>query len=227
MLFSGILNDADQNIPALLNAENAGVQTDVIVLCLTPGTAGVVMVVHTAALVLFCKAGFGTLFRFTVKSHNAVSAVGGIGENVGMKRIGTVLQNIVRVSADNDTGTLIGQLQDHTALNIPQKIRGGKSVHDAGYTLRGKGIGEQASAGRMLAMLFYKFGCKTGFQSDLFNQPEPNSRLMVMIFFSMEIPPFNYIIVIMLMNVNKEDGPFGEYAVSETVTAVCGCRICA
>jgi hypothetical protein len=50
--------------------------------------------------------------------------------------------------------------------------------------------------------------------------PEPNSRLIVMIFFSMEIPPFSYIIVKVLFNVNKEDTSFGRNAEKTPETTI-------
>ena len=167
-LFTFALHQRNKDICAPLHAKNATVEGDVIVLRHAPGSAGVVVVVYLAALVLFCQTGFGTFFRFTVEADDAVSTEFLAGMDKSMKGIGAILQNVVCVSANDDTRTLFCQLQDHAALYIPQKIRCGKTVHHAGYALVGKGIRENAGTGGMLTVLFNVVGCKTGFQSDMF-----------------------------------------------------------
>ena len=87
-----------------------------------------------------------------------------------MQCVFTVLQDIVRIAADNDTRAFLSQLQDHVALDVPQKIGGGQSVHHTGNTLRGKGVGEQTFTGRMFAMFFHKLRRKAGFHCDLIHK---------------------------------------------------------
>ena len=81
-----------------------------------------------------------------------------------------ILQNVVSVTADDDTGTLFSQLQDNITLDIPEEISSGQTVHDTGNALRGEGIGEQAAAGRVLTMFFHILRGEAGFQSNLVNQ---------------------------------------------------------
>ena len=113
-LLSGILHDGAEDVYALVNAQNAGIQGDVIVLRLAPGTAGVVLIVDTAALILFMQTLLRALVGLTVTADDALGTIGDIRKDVNMERILTVLQNIVRVTADDDTGAFLGQLQDHT-----------------------------------------------------------------------------------------------------------------
>lgn len=170
MLFSGIFHDLADDIYTLFDTQNTGIQRDIIVLRLAPGTAGVVLIVDTAALILFSQTLFGTLFGFAVAADDSFGAVRDIRENKSMEGIGTVFQNVVSIPTNDDTGTLFSQLQDDTALNVPQEVCGGKAVHNSGNALGSKGIGEQAAAGRMLAVLFHELGGKAGFQGNLFHQ---------------------------------------------------------
>ena len=127
-------------------------------------------VVDAAALILFVQTLLGRLVGFAVAADDALGAVGNIGKDVGMEGIGAILQNVVSITAHNDTGTLLCNLQDDTALDIPQEVSGGQTVHNAGNTLGSKCVREQAAAGGMLSVLFHKLGSKTGFQRDLIYQ---------------------------------------------------------
>ena len=148
----------------------ARVQADVIILGLTPGAAGVVLIVDAAALILLVQTRLRALVGLTVQTDDAVGAEGHIRENEGMQRIGTILQNVVRVPADDDASAFLRQLKNHAALDIPQEIGCGQAVHHAGNALRGESVGKQTTAGGMLAVLFHKFGGEAGFQGDLIDQ---------------------------------------------------------
>ena len=124
MLFLGVFYNSNHDVSALLNAQNTGIQADIVVLCLTPGAAGVVLIIDTAALILFCKTGFGALLRLTIALNNAFSAVGNIRKYINMKRILAILKDIVCITANNHAGTLLSQLKDHAALNIPKEVSG-------------------------------------------------------------------------------------------------------
>ena len=169
-LLLGIVHNAADDVSTLVNAQNTGIQGNVIVLRLAPGTAGIVLVIDAAALILFVKTLLRRLVRLTVTANNALCTVGFVGKYVDMQGILTILQDVVGIPADNNTGPLLCQLQDDAALNVPQEIGSGQTVHNAGNTLRCKGIGEQAAAGRMLTMLFHKLRSEAGFHSDLINQ---------------------------------------------------------
>ena len=87
-----------------------------------------------------------------------------------MQGIGTVLQNVVRVPAYDDAGTLLRQRQNHVALGIPQVVRGGQAVHNAGHPLGGKGIGKRTAAGGVLTVLFYELRRKARFFCNILNE---------------------------------------------------------
>ena len=86
-LLLGVLHDLADDICALFNTQNTGIQADVIVLGLAPGTAGVVLVVDAAALILFVQTLLGRLVRFAVAADDALGAVANIGKDVGMESI--------------------------------------------------------------------------------------------------------------------------------------------
>ena len=60
-LFLGVFHDLADDVSTLVDAQNTGVQRNVVVLGLAPGTAGVVLVVDAAALIFFVQTGFGLL----------------------------------------------------------------------------------------------------------------------------------------------------------------------
>ena len=166
----GIQVGVDHDFSAVVLAQNAGIQAEVVVLGHTPGAAGVVLIVHTAALVLFGQTLLGALLGFAVQSDDPVSLGCGIGMDKDMEDIGTVLQYVVSVTANDDTGTLLSQLQDHVALDVPQEVGCGKAVHDTGDALGGKSISQSAGCRSVLTVLFDKFGSETGLQSHLLHQ---------------------------------------------------------
>ena len=89
---------------------------------------------------------------------------------VDIQNILPVLEYVVGVAAHNHAGPFLCKLENNLALDIPKKIRGGKTVHDSGNPLGRKGVGEYAAAGGVLAMLFDKFGSKTGFLGNMLYQ---------------------------------------------------------
>ena len=170
ILFLGLLHNAADNVCTEINTQFSGIQAQVIVLGLTPGPAGVVLIVDPAALIFLVQTGLRALVGFAVLLYDPLGTEGDIGMGVDMEGIFAVFENVVRIPADDDAGTLISQLQDDAALNVPQEVGGGQAVHDAGNTLGGKGIGEQALAGGVLAVLFDELGGEAGFQGNLIHQ---------------------------------------------------------
>ena len=83
-LLLGIFHNTNHDVLALVNAQNTGVQTNVIVLCLTPGPSGIVLLIHPAALIHFGKTCLGALLGFTVEPHNALCPVGGIRKDINV-----------------------------------------------------------------------------------------------------------------------------------------------
>ena len=64
-LLFGIFHGADDDIDALVNAENAGIQADTVILGLTPGAAGVVLIVDAAALILLVQTRLRACLLYT------------------------------------------------------------------------------------------------------------------------------------------------------------------
>ena len=170
LLFSGLQNRVDNNLAALVKAKSATAQAQVIVLGHAPGASGVVLIVYPAALVFFRKPDFRSLVGFTVELYNVLGPEFIVRAYVNMQGIGAVLQNVVRVPAHDDAGALVGQLQNHVTLGIPQIVRRGQAVHNAGDPLGGKGIGKHAAAGGVLGMLFYELRREAGFLGNIFNE---------------------------------------------------------
>ena len=167
ILFVQMLYCVDDDLGAVLDAKDAGIQAEVIVLRLAPCTAGVVMVIHTTALILFLKAGFGALLRLSVETHDALGTIGSISKDIDVECVLSVLEDVVCVAAYDDAGALVRQLQDHIALDVPKEISGRQSVHDTGNTLRSESIRKEAASGGMFAVLLNELGSKAGFKCDL------------------------------------------------------------
>ena len=128
------------------------------------------LVVDPAALVLFGQTDFRGLVGLTVEIHNVLGPEGLVGAYIDVDGIRTILQDVVGIAAYDDAGALFRQVENHIALGVPQVICRGKAVHNARHALGGKGIGEHAAAGRMLGMLRYKLGRKTGLFGNIFNE---------------------------------------------------------
>ena len=178
MLF---FDHAQNDICAFLNAQSAAAEAHIVILCGTPGSAGVMMVIHSAALILFQQACFWTLLGFAVQLYNAVSPELGAGMDECMQAIRTVLENVVCVSTDDYTGTFFCQLQDYAALHIPKEICSGETVENAWDALMCEGIGKNAVAGSVFAVFLYKVGSKAGFQCNMFHKllvVEGNTELL-------------------------------------------------
>ena len=98
--FLGDLHCVHDDLDALVDAQHAGAQAHLIVLSGTPGTAGVVLIVDAAALVLFFQTLLGTLLGLAVEADDTLCTVGDIGKNVNMEGVGAILQNIIGILAN-------------------------------------------------------------------------------------------------------------------------------
>ena len=115
----GCVNEIDNDLCRFFNTDCSGIEADVKVGCVAPGAAGVVLIIELAALILFGKPHFRTLFGFAVETNDAVGTKSGICMDVNMECIGTVFENIVGVAAYDDTGSIVRDLQNAAALNVP------------------------------------------------------------------------------------------------------------
>ena len=84
------LRDIADDLDALVNAERAAVEADVVILGLAPVAVGVMLVIDLALAVLLLQALFHGLARLAVAFAHAGGAVGhvGVDENVQAVRSG-------------------------------------------------------------------------------------------------------------------------------------------
>ena len=123
VLIGGVCQ-GDDNVSAAFDTDGAAVQADIIILGHTPCSAGVMLVINAASLILFLQPSQGALFGITVKADDTLLAKFHIRIDKGMEAIRAVFENIIRVSANDNAGAFFGKLQNHAALNIPEEIRG-------------------------------------------------------------------------------------------------------
>ena len=95
-LFFGFFHHRTDNINALLNSQDTGIQANIIVLSLAPVAAGIVLIIHTTALILFLKSRLRALVRLTVTADNSVCPEGYISKYENMKGIFPVLESAFR-----------------------------------------------------------------------------------------------------------------------------------
>ena len=134
MLFR-LVYQGHNDIGAGFNTDGTAVQADIIILGQTPGSACVVLIIDTTALILFLQTGLRRLFGLAVKADNSFGAEVFVGINVRVQAVIPILQNIIRISAYNDTWALFRNLKNYTALDVPKKICCGEPIHDAGDAL--------------------------------------------------------------------------------------------
>ena len=87
LTLSGILNKLGDNFGTDLFSNSAAAQTKVIILCPAPVTPGVMLIIHTAALIFLLQTCFGSLLRFAVQPHDPVGTVILIGINKDVQNI--------------------------------------------------------------------------------------------------------------------------------------------
>ena len=78
------------------------------------------LIVDPAALILLVEPGLGGFaLPLAVELYDPLGPEGAVGGQIHVQGIGTILQDVVGVSAYDDAGALLRQLQDHVALGIP------------------------------------------------------------------------------------------------------------
>ena len=113
------LVEVSDDIGALVDAELAAVERDVVILRVAPLHVRVEAVIGRAALVLVAQALLGRLLALAVDLDDALGAERHIRVDKDLEALGLVLQNVVRTAADDDAGPLFGKLADDAALNFP------------------------------------------------------------------------------------------------------------
>ena len=137
------------DVHALVDADNAAVQRQVVVLGMTPLHIGVEAVIRRAALILIPHTLLRGLLPLTVDLHDALGTERHIRVDKDFQAVCLVPQNIVGTAANNDAGTLFRQLRDDLVLMLPENVLVGGAEHPVG-----KGRGQEA-AGSVLARLLH------------------------------------------------------------------------
>ena len=87
-LFTVIYNGQD-NIGTGFHTQFAAIEANVVILCGTPVSTGIMLIVNLAALILFLQASLRALFRFAVQAYNAVRAEILVGMDKGVEARGS------------------------------------------------------------------------------------------------------------------------------------------
>ena len=103
------LVEVSDDVGALVDAELAAVERDVVILRVAPLHVRVEAVIGRAALVLVAQALLGRLLALAVDLDDALGAERHIRVDKDLEALGLVLQNVVRAAADDDTGALFRQ----------------------------------------------------------------------------------------------------------------------
>jgi len=136
----------DEDVHALVYAQAAGVEADVVVLGLAPVAVGVVLVVDLPLAVLLLQALFHGLAGLAVALAHAGGAVLHVGMDEDVQAVRLVLQDEIRAAADDDARALAGQIADDVCLADVELIRHGHGV-DQPHRVGRHGDVEQEAAG--------------------------------------------------------------------------------
>ena len=127
-LLCSLFAELHDHIGAGVHAERAAVEADVIILCLPPDAARVVLIIDLALLVLLGETLLRCLLRLAVALDDAAGAAGHVGTDEHMQTVLPVAQDIVRAAADDDALALFCQLLDDLALRDIELIVHGEVV---------------------------------------------------------------------------------------------------
>ena len=119
---------AARSYRAGVHAERAAIEANVIILCLPPDAARVVLIIDLALLVLLGETLLRCLLRLAVALDDAAGAAGHVGTDEHMQAVLPVAQDIVRAAADDDALALFRQLLDDLALRDIELIVHGEVV---------------------------------------------------------------------------------------------------
>ena len=127
-LLCSLFAELHDHIGTGVHAERAAVEADVIILCLPPDAARVVLIIDLALLVLLGETLLRCLLRLAVALDDAAGAAGHVGADEHMQAVLPVAQDIVRAAADDDALALFRQLLDDLALRDIELIVHGEVV---------------------------------------------------------------------------------------------------
>ena len=138
----------------LVDADDAAVQRQVVVLGVAPLHVGVEAVIRRAAFILIPQALLRGLLPLTVDLHDALGAERHVRMDKDLQAGRRVLQNVVGTAANNDARAFFRESGDRIALMLPQNILVGGAECPVGKGCREK------SAGSIFSGFFDIIGCK-------------------------------------------------------------------
>ena len=118
----------DQDVHALVYAQAAGVQADVVVLGEAPLVAGVVAVVGAALVVLLLEALLGLFRALAVQADDAVGAEGVVRVEERVQAVRPVAQDVVRAAAHDDAALVLGEVLDDVVLYNVELVGNGQAA---------------------------------------------------------------------------------------------------
>ena len=182
------------------NADDSAIQRNMVVGGIAPFHIGVEAVIGGTALIFFLQSGFGRFLPLPIDLHDAVSTELHVCVDIDLQAVGAVLQNKIGAASHDDAGLFFRQLPDDPVLQLPEQVLVGGAKAAVG-----EGRGEEA-AGSVFSGLLDVVFVKAAFGSQFLDQfgvvamprcsatslpmvlpPLPNSRLMVMIRFSIRL----------------------------------------
>ena len=168
---------------------------------IAPLHIGIKAVISSAALILLLQTGLRAILPFPIDPHDAVSPELHVRVDKDLQAIGAFLQDKIGAASYDDAGLFFCQLPDDPVLQLPEQVL--VSGTEAAVS---EGRGEEA-AGSVLSGLLDVVFVKAAFGSQFLDQfgvvapdarcsatslpmvlpPLPNSRLMVMMRFSIRL----------------------------------------
>ena len=128
-LRSLILCHIYDNIDAFVNADQTGIEAEVVILAIAPVAVGVVFIVDSAFAVFVGQALLGCLLGMAVFFYDAGGAVFQIRVDEHVQAILPLAEDIVGTAAYDDTRPLLCQLADHIGLADKQLVSHGHGIH--------------------------------------------------------------------------------------------------
>ena len=153
------------DVHALVDADNAAVQRQVVVLGMTPLHVGVEAVIRRPPLVLIPQTFLRGLLPLAVDLHDALGAERQIRMDKDLQAVRRALQNVVRATAHDDAGSFCGKVCDDLVLPLPQDILVGGAEHPVRESVREETAGSVLP--RFLHIIRRKAGLLRHFLNDL------------------------------------------------------------
>ena len=162
------LNKILYDLHALVDAENRGIKTDIVVRSITPFKIREMLVVGSSLLILLIESLLGFLISLAVELNDSLLTEIHISTDIDIKDAVIVSQNVICGTAYDDAGfTGLCDIFDHLTLNRPDIIVHRHAVHYSGSCLCFKPVREDTLTRSFLALRRYDFLGETGLLGNL------------------------------------------------------------